>query len=65
MKRILFIDRDGVMLLEPDDFQVDHIEKTRFVPGAITTLSRIAADFDFYHVMVSNQDCLGTHSFPE
>jgi imidazoleglycerol-phosphate dehydratase/histidinol-phosphatase len=65
MKRILFIDRDGVMLLEPDDFQVDHIEKTRFVPGAITTLSRIAADFDFYHVMVTNQDGLGTHTFPE
>lgn len=65
MKRILFIDRDGVLLLEPDDFQIDHIEKTRFVPGAITTLSRIAADFDFYHVMVTNQDGLGTHSFPE
>ena len=65
MKRILFIDRDGVLLLEPDDFQIDHIEKTRFIPGAITTLSRIAADFDFYHVMVTNQDGLGTHSFPE
>ncbi|MFN5362600.1 MAG: bifunctional histidinol-phosphatase/imidazoleglycerol-phosphate dehydratase HisB [Bacteroidota bacterium] len=65
MKRILFIDRDGVMLLEPDDFQIDHIEKTRFVPGAIPTLSRIAADFDFYHVMVTNQDGLGTTSFPE
>lgn len=65
MKRILFIDRDGVLLLEPDDFQIDHMEKTRFIPGAITTLSRIAADFDFYHVMVTNQDGLGTHSFPE
>jgi imidazoleglycerol-phosphate dehydratase/histidinol-phosphatase len=65
MKRILFIDRDGVILLEPDDFQIDHIEKTRFVPGAISTLSRIAADFDFYHVLVTNQDGLGTHTFPE
>jgi imidazoleglycerol-phosphate dehydratase/histidinol-phosphatase len=65
MKRILFIDRDGVILLEPEDYQIDHIGKTHFVPGAITTLSRIAADFDFYHVMVTNQDGLGTDSFPE
>ena len=65
MQRILFIDRDGVILHEPADFQIDHIEKTRFVPGAISTLARIAADFDFYHVMVTNQDGLGTDSFPE
>lgn len=65
MKPILFIDRDGVILLEPEDFQIDHIEKTCFVPGAISTLSRIAADFDFYHVLVTNQDGLGTHTFPE
>ena len=65
MKRILFIDRDGVILLEPEDYQIDHIGKTHFVRGAITTLSRIAADFDFYHVMVTNQDGLGTDSFPE
>jgi imidazoleglycerol-phosphate dehydratase/histidinol-phosphatase len=54
-----------VILVEPEDFQIDHIEKTRFVPGAISTLSRIAADFDFYHVLVTNQDGLGTHTFPE
>lgn len=65
MQRILFIDRDGVILHEPEDFQIDHIEKTRFVHGAITALARIAADFDFYHVMVTNQDGLGTDSFPE
>ena len=65
MKRILFIDRDGVILLEPEDYQIDHIGKTQFIPGAITTLSRIATDFDFYHVMVTNQDGLGTASFPE
>ena len=65
MKPILFIDRDGVILVEPEDFQIDHIEKARFVPGAINTLSRIAADFDFYHVLVTNQDGLGTHTFPE
>ena len=65
MRRILFIDRDGVILQEPDNFQVDHIDKTKFVPGVVSTLSRIAADFDFYHVMVTNQDGLGTDSYPE
>jgi imidazoleglycerol-phosphate dehydratase/histidinol-phosphatase len=65
MRRILFIDRDGVILQEPDNFQVDHIDKTKFVPGVVSTLSRIAADFDFYHVMVTNQDGLGTDSYPD
>lgn len=65
-KRILFIDRDGVVLEEPPtDFQVDSIEKTTFLPGAITALSRIAADLDYYKVMVTNQDGLGTDSYPE
>ena len=65
MKRILFIDRDGVLLHEPvEDLQVDSIEKTSFVPGAITSLSRIAADLDFYKVMVTNQDGMGTNSYP-
>ena len=66
MKRILFIDRDGIVLQEPPvDFQVDSIEKTSFVSGSITQLSRIAAEFDFYKVMVTNQDGLGTESYPE
>ncbi|MFZ2784573.1 MAG: bifunctional histidinol-phosphatase/imidazoleglycerol-phosphate dehydratase HisB [Sediminibacterium sp.] len=66
MRSVLFIDRDGVVLQEPPtDFQVDSIEKTSFVPGAITQLSRIAADFDYYKVMVTNQDGLGTESYPE
>ncbi len=66
MKRILFIDRDGVLLNEPaDNFQIDSIEKTSFVPGAITALSKIAAEFDFYKVMISNQDGLGTASYPD
>lgn len=66
MKPILFIDRDGVLLKEPrEDFQIDSIEKTVFVPGAITALSKIAAAFDFYKLMISNQDGLGTDSFPE
>ena len=65
MKRILFVDRDGVILQEPPtDFQVDSIEKTTFVKGAITALSKIAAELDFYKVMVTNQDGLGTDSFP-
>lgn len=65
-KRILFIDRDGVVLQEPpSDFQVDSTDKTAFVPGAITALSRIAAELDYYKVMVTNQDGLGTDSYPE
>ena len=65
MKRILFVDRDGVILQEPPtDFQVDSIDKTTFVKGAITALSKIAAELDFYKVMVTNQDGLGTDSFP-
>lgn len=66
MKQILFIDRDGVVLEEPPiDFQIDAIDKTNFVKGALTNLSRIAADFDFHKVMVTNQDGLGTNSYPE
>jgi len=65
MKRILFIDRDGVILQEPPtDFQVDSVEKTTFVKGSITALSKIAADLDYYKVMVTNQDGLGTLSYP-
>ena len=66
MKRILFIDRDGVILQEPpQDFQVDSMDKTSFVPGAIVGLSNIAASLDYYKVMVTNQDGLGTPSYPE
>jgi len=66
MKRVLFIDRDGVILQEPPtDFQVDSIAKTSFIKGAITALSRIAAELDYYKVMVTNQDGLGTASYPE
>ena len=66
MKRVLFIDRDGVVLQEPPtDFQVDSLEKTSFVPGVISTLAAIAADMDYYKVMVTNQDGLGTDAYPE
>ena len=65
MKPILFIDRDGVILEEPQsDFQIDSIQKTKFIPGAITYLSKIAAEFGFHKVMVTNQDGLGTQSYP-
>ena len=54
------------MLAEPPtDFQIDHIDKTSFVPGVITALSRIAAELDYYKVMVTNQDGLGTDAYPE
>jgi imidazoleglycerol-phosphate dehydratase/histidinol-phosphatase len=65
MKKILFIDRDGTIISEPDDEQVDSFEKLDFLPGAITGLSKIATEMDYELVMVTNQDCLGTESFPE
>lgn len=65
MKKVLFIDRDGTILTEPEDEQVDSIEKFSFIPGAITGLSRIASEMEFEFVMVTNQDGLGTSSFPE
>jgi imidazoleglycerol-phosphate dehydratase / histidinol-phosphatase len=66
MKPILFVDRDGVILQEPPtDFQIDAVEKTRFVTKALSVLGTIAKDFDFYTVMITNQDGLGTASYPE
>ncbi|MGD0583808.1 MAG: bifunctional histidinol-phosphatase/imidazoleglycerol-phosphate dehydratase HisB [Bacteroidales bacterium] len=65
MKRVLFIDRDGTILTEPEGDQVDSFEKFSFLPGAIGSLSRISKELDFELVMVTNQDGLGTASFPE
>jgi imidazoleglycerol-phosphate dehydratase / histidinol-phosphatase len=65
MKKVLFIDRDGTILIEPEDEQVDSFEKFSFLPGVITSLSKIAAETDYELVMVTNQDGLGTTSFPE
>ena len=65
MKKVLFIDRDGTIISEPADEQVDSFEKLSFLPGSITALSRIAKETDFELVMVTNQDGLGTDSFPE
>ena len=65
MKKVLFIDRDGTLIEEPDDFQVDSFEKLRLLPGVISCLKRIAQDGQYELVMASNQDGLGTSSFPE
>jgi imidazoleglycerol-phosphate dehydratase/histidinol-phosphatase len=61
--KVLFVDRDGTLIREPDDFQIDCYTKFRMVPGAISALRR-AVDAGYRLVMVSNQDGLGTDSFP-
>ena len=65
-KKVLFIDRDGTLIVEPpEDYQVDSLEKLSFMPGVFSYLSRIAQELDYELVMVTNQDGLGTESFPE
>lgn len=64
-KRILFIDRDGTLIREPADEQIDSFEKLQFTKGVFRNLSFIRQHLDFLFVMVSNQDGLGTESFPE
>jgi imidazoleglycerol-phosphate dehydratase/histidinol-phosphatase len=66
MKRILFIDRDGTLIKEaPPSYQIDSFEKLIFYPGVFEYMGRIAREFDFELLMVTNQDGLGTKSFPE
>lgn len=65
MKKILFIDRDGTLILEPEDFKIEKFSKLVFYPGAIYWLSKIASELDYEFVMVTNQDGLGTPELPE
>ena len=65
MKKVLFIDRDGTIIKEPIDKQIDSFEKLTFYPKSIEYLSKIAKELDFELVMITNQDGLGTSSFPE
>ena len=64
-QKILFIDRDGTLIEEPEDEQIDAFEKLKFVKGMFRNLAFIREKLDFRFVMVSNQDGLGTDSFPE
>ena len=64
-KKVLFIDRDGTIIKEPEDEQIDAFAKLEFYPKALTYLSKIATELDFALVMVTNQDGLGTANFPE
>ena len=66
MKKVLFIDRDGTLIIEPPiDFQVDSLEKLEFYPQVLQYLTKIANEMDFELVIVTNQDGMGTDAFPE
>ncbi|MFQ3173899.1 MAG: imidazoleglycerol-phosphate dehydratase/histidinol-phosphatase [Flavobacterium sp.] len=65
MKKVLFIDRDGTIVLEPENLQLDSLDKLEFYPKSFQYLAKIANELDYELVMVTNQDGLGTTSFPE
>ncbi|SFD90224.1 bifunctional histidinol-phosphatase/imidazoleglycerol-phosphate dehydratase HisB [Flavobacterium phragmitis] len=65
MKKVLFIDRDGTIVLEPQNYQLDSLDKLEFYPKAFQYLAKIANELDYELAMVTNQDGLGTDSFPE
>jgi len=64
-KKVLFVDRDGTMILETDDFKIEKFEKLVFYPNVFQYLGRIARELDYELALVSNQDGLGTAEFPE
>ena len=64
-KKVLFIDRDGTLILETDDFKIEKFEKLIFYPEIFYWLGKIAREFDYELAMVTNQDGLGTEAFPE
>lgn len=66
MQTVLFIDRDGTLIIEPQsDFQIDSLEKLDFIPNVLSALRQIAEETSYQLVMVTNQDGLGTDAFPE
>jgi imidazoleglycerol-phosphate dehydratase/histidinol-phosphatase len=65
MRKILFIDRDGTIIKEPADEQIDSLEKLEFVPGVFSALKVLINQFDYKLVMVTNQDGLGTDKYPQ
>ena len=65
MKRVLFIDRDGTLIKEPADEQIDAFDKLKFYPKVFTYMIKICKELDFEIVMITNQDGLGTEVYPE
>src|SRR5690606_29173889 len=65
MKKVLFIDRDGTIIHEPEDYQIDNLDKLEFFPEALYYLTKISKELDYEFVMVTNQDGLGTENFTE
>ena len=65
MKKLLIVDRDGTLIIEPEDYQIDALEKLEFYPGIFQNLARIVKEMDYELIMITNQDGLGTDVFPE
>ncbi len=65
MKKLLILDRDGTLILEPEDEQIDSLEKLEYYPKVFQYLAKIVQELDYELIMITNQDGLGTDSFPE